>query len=224
MTDYARRYPNSVSLGDALTGLLDSAGGTGLPPYIEASALFPYLRGEAFVDELRRVGGWKLVNAAYARPPASTEQILHPEKYLRVEQPDAVKLKVGLPAPWRQVATGTVGEFDTGQLLERNGIDPGTAQDAAAGWGGGAYELWRQGALPDPACQAPCAKRDAVVIAWRWDSAKDAREFGQALRTAVKRMRGGASAIVAGDRSTVLALAPTAAQASALAANSLAGG
>jgi len=221
MTDYARRYPGSVSLGDALTSLLDSSGGTGLPPYIEVSALFPYLRGEAFVSELRRVGGWKLVNAAYDRPPSSTEQILHPEKYLRVEQPDPVTLTVRLAAPWRRVAKGTVGEFDTGQLLQRSGA--GDAVDAAAGWGGGAYELWRNGPLPDPACPAPCAKRDALVVAWRWDSVKDAREFERALRPAVKGMRGAASAIVPGDGTTVLALAPTAAQARTLASQSPAG-
>ena len=220
MTDYARRYPNSVSLGDSLTSVLASAGGTGLPPYVEASLLFPYLRGEQFVDELRRVGGWKLVDAAYARPPASTEQILHPEKYLKVEQPDRVTLKVPLRAPWRRVAQGSVGEFDTGQLLQSAG--PAVAEDAAAGWGGGTYELWRNGPLPDPACPAPCAKRDALVLAWKWDSTKDAREFERVLRRAVKRMRGGASAIVTGDKSTVLVLAPTAAQAQALASTSLA--
>jgi hypothetical protein len=221
MTEYAERYPGSVSLGDALTSLLDSAGGTGLPPYIEASALFPYLRGEQFVDELRRVGGWRLVNAAYERPPSSTEQIIHPEKYLKVEQPDPVVLKVPLTAPWRRVARGSVGEFDTSQLLQSRG--PAVAEDAAAGWGGGTYELWRNGPLPDPACPAPCAKRDALVVAWKWDSATDAREFERALRPAVKRMRGGASAIVPGNTSTVLALAPTPAQAQALASRSLAG-
>jgi hypothetical protein len=223
MTDYAERYPASVSIGDALTGLLDSAGGTGLPPYVEASALFPYLRGEAFVSELRRVGGWKLVDAAYERPPASTEQIIHPEKYLKVEQPDPVSLRVPLAAPWRRVAEGSLGEFDTAQLLQQNGVDVATAEDAAAGWGGGSYALWRNGPLPDPACPAPCAKRDALVLAWKWDTPDDAREFERALRGAVKRMRGGASAIVSGDATTVLALAPTAAQAQQLASRSLAG-
>jgi hypothetical protein len=220
MTQYAERYPGAVSIGDALTSVLDSAGGTGLPPYFEASALFPYLRGEAFVGELRRVGGWRLVNAAYERPPTSTEQIMHPEKYLQVEQPVPVVLRVPLTAPWRRVAKGSVGEFDTAQVLQLGQRD--LAEQAAAGWGGGSYELWRNGPLPDPACAAPCRKRDAIVLAWRWDTPKDARQFERALRTYTAKLPAGtASAIVTGDRSTVLALAPTPALAQTLAARSL---
>jgi hypothetical protein len=220
MTEYAKRYPAAVSLGDALSSVLSSAGGTGLPPYFEASALFPYLRGEAFVGELRRVGGWRLVNAAYERPPTSTEQIMHPEKYLRVEQPVAVVPRVGLTAPWRRVAKGSMGEFDTLQLLQRGNRD--LAEQAAAGWGGGAYELRRNGPLPDPACPAPCRKRDALVMAWAWDTPKDARQFERALRAYVAKLpKGTESAIATGDRRTVLVLAPTTAQAQTLAARSL---
>ncbi len=45
------------------------------------------------------------------------------------------------------------------------------AGDAAAGWGGGSYELWTAG-----------ASRNALVLGWAWDTALDARQFDRALR------------------------------------------
>ena len=44
--------------------------------------IFPYLRGMVFCVKLTNEGGWKAIDEAYKNPPVSTEQILHPEKYL----------------------------------------------------------------------------------------------------------------------------------------------
>ena len=41
----------------------------------------PYSDGPAFVQRVRNQGGWAAVNALYADPPASTEQVIHPAKY-----------------------------------------------------------------------------------------------------------------------------------------------
>jgi len=100
------------------------------------------------------------------RPPASTEQVLHPEKYLRVEQPD----RVAAPSlrGWKVLERSTVGEWLTARLLAGAG---GTgAAEAAAGWGGDAYTLLGRG------------DERALGIRWRWDTARDAREFASALR------------------------------------------
>jgi hypothetical protein len=153
------------SAGDALTGLLGSALSSGpkLPKFLMDQLLFPYTGGMAFVqalvDEAR--GRWTLVNLAErVRPPDSTEQILHPEKYLRVEQPLPVSLDVHLGAGWRRVAAGTWGEFQTRELVGA----------AAAGWGGDRYELW----------QGPGG--NVLAMRWRWDTRRDAREFAAAAR------------------------------------------
>src|SRR5215207_10676122 len=71
---------------ELLGGLAASAfGGSGdLPPFLTAQLVFPYTAGEQFVQRLLEVGNgrWKVVDAALRfRPPASTEQILHPGKY-----------------------------------------------------------------------------------------------------------------------------------------------
>ncbi|WP_135829472.1 Hvo_1808 family surface protein [Halorussus halobius] len=41
----------------------------------------PYSDGPAFVRQVRERGGWEAVNDLYEDPPASTEQVIHPEKY-----------------------------------------------------------------------------------------------------------------------------------------------
>jgi hypothetical protein len=210
MVEYERRHvPPGEALGSAL-GALGASGGVSLPPYLRRTFEFPYIAGKAFVERLHRTaGGWKLVNYALrARPPASTEQVLHPEKYLAAERPRRVSLNVELPDGWRRVARGTIGELDTRELLRVAG-DPGGAAAAAEGWGGGAFELWRRGPLPDAGCPSPCRRRDALVVAWKWDSARDRREFERELRRYAAKALDGGAAIASRGSVTSLALAPS---------------
>jgi hypothetical protein len=205
MLTYGERH---FSADQSIAGLFASLGqDTGdLPPFVEAQLLFPYLGGQAFVQRLFATGNdsWKVLNAADRfRPPASTEQVLHPEKYLAVEQPLrvgglGVARVLGREAGWRRVAAGTWGEWATGELLG----NPAEAE----GWGGDHYELWQQ---PTGACQAPCRQRDALVMRWRWDTPRDAREFETALREWLPRQPG-PSAVRAAGRDVTLALAPDA--------------
>ncbi len=93
MTRYGERF---IGRGELLASAIGSAfAPTGdLPPYIEAQTVFPYLAGQQFVQELlRRAGGrWALVDdAERVRPPVSTEQVLHPERYLRADEPKPVR-------------------------------------------------------------------------------------------------------------------------------------
>ncbi|HWK26249.1 MAG TPA: hypothetical protein VNS09_06795 [Solirubrobacter sp.] len=199
MQEYLLRHLGARALG----GMLASGADTGpeLPQFLQNQLLFPYLDGMRFVQALRqRAGGaWTLVDLAdRVRPPDSTEQILHPDKWVAVEAPLPVRLDVALGAGWRRTASGTFGEWQTRELI-------GDAK-AAAGWGGDRYELWQQGTCED----SPCRDRDVLVMRWRWDSERDAREFDAALREApVAR---DANATVWFWRNTVtLALAPTAA-------------
>ena len=210
MQEYLVRY---VGTEKALSGLLGStlhAGGPDLPPFIEAQQLFPYTGGMQFVQALKdRAGGsWKLVDLAdRLRVPDSTEQVLHPDKWVAVETPLPVRLDVPLHDDWRRVTSGTWGEWQTNQLL-------GGDQDAAAaGWGGDRYELWQR----SPCTAPPCRDADALVMRWRWDSERDAREFVDALET----VRFKSASVVAPDGDTVtLVLAPTVALARRLAASS----
>jgi hypothetical protein len=237
MDEYARRFISpGAALGSAFSALGPSAKASeSIPPYLLSSLLFSYLVGERFVNRLRSVAhGWKVVNYALAkRPPASTEQVIHPEKYLVNERPVAVRLRLrGLvPSGWKRAAEGTIGEFDTDELLKL-GVDDGPAGDAAAGWGGGRYELWAPRSVSG--CSAPCRKQSVMVVSWVWDTAADAGEFDRALRSYVEeglsgRAAGpgawsvgdGAAAVRARGLHTTLALAPSTAQAARIASGAL---
>ena len=196
MFTYAERYFTSEqSLGGVLSSLGQDTGD--LPPFIEAQLIFPYVQGQEFIKRLYAAGGWGVVDAAYRfRPPASTEQIMHPDKYLAVELPDKVRLQANPGAGWRRVVGGTWGEWATGQLV---------GNQAATGWGGDRYELWQRGSDD---CSAPCRDRDALVMRWRWDDRASAQRFAMALD---EWSVGKPGALAVGSRGleVALALAPS---------------
>jgi hypothetical protein len=149
--------------------ILDSA-----PPFIVSTLLFPYDEGATFVTALYDEGGWDLVNQAYANPPQSTEQILHPEKYLEGEAPIEVAVNDPLPAlspGWEILEVNTFGEYMTGLFLDSGEIRPSTALEAAEGWGGDEYVV--------------AAREDGTALVWstEWDTEEDAEEFFTVLST-----------------------------------------
>ncbi|WP_309221873.1 Hvo_1808 family surface protein [Halorussus sp. MSC15.2] len=62
----------------------------------------PYSDGPAFVRMVHEVGGWDAVNALYADLPASTEQVIHPQKY-GIDQPTNVSLNDETTEAWSRV-------------------------------------------------------------------------------------------------------------------------
>jgi hypothetical protein len=221
MLRYAERFVDLDTLLELATDPDLVAGGTNLPELLEAQTSFAYLRGRAFVKSLWEVGNdWDLVDIALrSRPPLSTEQILHPFKYLTYERPLPVRLHAGdeLSPAWRHLTGGVLGELDTYLLLRE--VLGASARRAAAGWGGQRTQLWRRGAS---ACAAPCTSRDVLIAAWRWDTRRDARQFGRALRAylveglgaspAGRQLWSHRGAWIAADRSgatTTLAFAPS---------------
>ena len=210
MDSYTRRY---IKPGEALSSAFSSlgpsaAGSDDIPPYLMSSLLFSYVVGERFVNRLREVGGgWKLVDYALRkRPPSSTEQVIHPEKYLRNERAVDVPMPASVGPGWRRLAAGTVGEFDTHQMLKL-AVEDLRAGDAAAGWGGGRYALWARSA------------QRVLVVRWAWDTARDAAEFRPAVRAYVaKALRGRRAVVSARGLRTTLVIAPTTALASDVAA------
>ncbi|HEX3427427.1 MAG TPA: hypothetical protein VHS36_01365 [Candidatus Limnocylindrales bacterium] len=112
-----------------------------MPPILRESLLFPYTVGLGWVSGLQASGGWQAVDAAFAHPPSSTEQIIHPEKYANGEQPIPVDLPKDLATRlgtgWKVALQDTFGEFQMQVWLKQNTTVPAaTAIDAAAGWGG----------------------------------------------------------------------------------------
>ena len=180
MFDYAAEH-----LGEAFPGGREQAlqtlgasallGNEKLPPYLQRSLVFPYVEGARFIDA---IGTWAAANRALAdRGPDSTEQILHPDKFRR-DSPQRVRLERSPGSAWKDAVSGTLGEWDTVELI-RTSDSPVRAERAAAGWGGGRYDLWRRGS------------ELALALAWTWDTPRDAAELAAALPRYVERTLGG---------------------------------
>ena len=116
--------------------------------------------------------GWRAIDAAYADPPQSTEQILHPEKYLERDEPVLVSLPPltdTLGIGWERIDSETLGEFQTTLYLAQQ-VDQATAEQASAGWDGDEYAVYGRD------------EDDVLVLATVWDSAADREEFVSAYR------------------------------------------
>lgn len=118
------------------TSVLDSS-----PMWIQRDLAFPYEHGLVFTGFLVQEGGLKSVDEAYLDLPVSTEQILHPEKYLRSEVPsDLSTFSVELEG-WELFDEATFGEWGI-RLLLMDSLLPGEMTQAAAGWGNDAYSAF----------------------------------------------------------------------------------
>jgi hypothetical protein len=173
------------------TGGIDRA-----PLAIREAMIFPYRAGFGFVAALRRQRPWSAVDAAFARPPRSTEQILHPERYLADDRPVPVQIDA-LPAlrGFARAHETVWGELGFQIFLRSHGVDAAVAAQAAAGWGGDrAVVLARElGAAGVPAGAAAGAaagegarpldrrpQRAAGVSRSEWDTEVDAIEAEEA--------------------------------------------
>jgi hypothetical protein len=106
-----------------------------VPPVLKRSIMAPYSDGVGFVHYLRRKGGWASVDQAWQKLPQSTEQILHPEKYLAGEAPEVVPVP---PPPVKDAALtyrDVLGE-QTFRLLFQDWMPVRTAVDRARDWAG----------------------------------------------------------------------------------------
>jgi hypothetical protein len=154
---------------EALSGEGMQAGQESLdqaPPIIRETFMFPYIYGLDFVATLQGEG-WEAVNEAFADPPRSSEQILHPEKYLAGDEPQIMALPPltdTLGGGWRLVEAETLGEFQTGLYLAQQ-VDQATADLASAGWDGDQYALYVQDGA------------EVLAFATAWDSTEDRGEF-----------------------------------------------
>ena len=177
-----------TEMGELLAAALDPAAMEALnnaPAYLRETATFPYQDGLAFVGRLLANGGYPAVDAAFADPPDSTEQVLHSEKYLTREAPLEVTLPSAVPdvlgAGWAMVGQDTLGELILRIWLTDGGVLSTPARTATAGWGGDRLALYR----------GPGGKT-AVLLRTEWDTALDAQEFMFQAQTAAAKLMPGA--------------------------------
>lgn len=163
-------------IGQLPPSALDSpAPGAEMPPALTRLFYFPYDYGEAFVSALYETGGWQAVNDAYRDPPATTEQVIHPEKYLIKESPSGVEaLPLSIPG-WQKERTDRLGEHFIRVMLQTWLSEPEAAR-AARGWGDDSLTCYEF--------------QDDYLFAWQiaWDSKEDAAQFHDAFLRMLKEL------------------------------------
>lgn len=198
---------HALAEGDATSAMLDALlkprGGTALevpegllqaqtllgsamsnaPPILVRSLLAPYTDGLAFTNYLRRKGGFAAVDDAWRSPPESTEQLLHPEKFLKREAPLVVPLPPppGFAPDLKERFHDVMGE-QTVRLFLEEWLPGRTATAAAADWGGD-----RMSAFADEA-----RKRWAFAWHLRFDTPAAAERAFVAFSRAAPLMETGA--------------------------------
>ncbi len=127
---------------------------------------FPYAVGLPFVEAVVDAGGQARLDASFRKPPATTEQVLHPDRFLAGES----WRKVPPPrADGDIIAESSLGELGlilvTGTTTSRS-----DSRRAAEGWAGDSYRAW--------------TKDDRTCIRWyiEMDSSTDTAELVAALQ------------------------------------------
>ncbi|MEK6221953.1 MAG: hypothetical protein N2D54_06860 [Chloroflexota bacterium] len=151
------------------------------PAFASPDQLFVYNQGSAFVAALQANGGWGRVNDAYLSPPTTTEQIMHPEKYLAAEQPLAIlspDISSILDNNWEVQKDDALGEWLTFLMLSYpnsfdSPLDVNASAQAAAGWGGDRAQVYFNN----------IENLTVGTYQWAWDTSEDASEFSVAIHS-----------------------------------------
>jgi hypothetical protein len=174
-TQWLRTYASQDEIADLLeiTSSIESPVFSTAPEFIQQSMVFPYNQGLEFVLYFHLKGQWSAVDDVYLNPPASTEQILHPENY-----PDDVPVILDVPdlaaelgPDWRQLDRDILGEWQLKMMLSEYLLED-VAGNAAKGWGGDTYIALHNDALD----------RSALVLIVAWDTDLDATQYYEAMR------------------------------------------
>jgi hypothetical protein len=153
--------------------------GEQVPAYLQERFKFPYLDGAAFVLALKASApGFEAVDAAHRAPPRSTEEILHPERYLSGGDPPR---RLSLAEVEQELRLDDAGlELVYQDTLGELGVRSLVGARAAAGWGGDRAGLWVR------------RRDEARLVVWVtvWDSPAEALELFDGLETRARERFG----------------------------------
>jgi hypothetical protein len=116
------------------------------PPFLKDALIFPYLDGMTFSAAILKPSGWSGLAGIFAKPPASTQQILHPDLYTSGKVPAPLSLpsmEKTLGADWTKLEENAMGEFGWKEVLKQFLGEP-RAKPLAAAWDGDRYVVYEQ--------------------------------------------------------------------------------
>ncbi|MBK7908153.1 MAG: hypothetical protein IPJ78_16530 [Gemmatimonadetes bacterium] len=142
------------------------------PLYIQETMLFPYLSGAEFIRQFKRRRSGEAPFSPFA---SSTEQVLHPEKYLDSIPDVPTRVTLAAPGGASLVHEDNLGEFETRLFVYQHLKDEGTAVAASMGWDGDRFQVVNTAA--------------GAALGWVtvWDSPVDAAEFRDVMQRLLER-------------------------------------
>jgi hypothetical protein len=116
------------------------------PLFLKDALIFPYLDGLNFSAAVLRPAGWSSLPGVFAKPPASTQQILHPDLY----KSGKVATPVSLPSmdkavgpEWTKLEDNVMGEFGWKEVLKQF-LGEAKAAERSVAWDGDRYVVYEQ--------------------------------------------------------------------------------
>jgi hypothetical protein len=181
MSEYlARKTGQTLKDSPGLVAMMStmSENGTGQYPVFESAPLyervtliFPYTKGMLFQNALFQRDGLDGFGAVFRKPPVSTQQVLHPEKYFAGVTPSDPPLPEPKLRGYKGLVGGALGELEHGILLEQYASKERSAE-LAPHWKGSSFEL----------LENRKAGRVVLLYAVEWDSEDAARQYFTAYR------------------------------------------
>jgi hypothetical protein len=132
----------SMLIGDmASTPMLQKA-----PPFLKDALVFPYLDGLNFSAAVLKPAGWSALSNVFAKPPVSTQQILHPALYRSGKTPAPIQLPSmdkALGSDWTKLEDNSMGEFGWKEVLKQF-LGEARAAHLSPAWDGDRYQVYEQ--------------------------------------------------------------------------------
>jgi hypothetical protein len=147
------------------------------PLYLRETLVFPYSQGMLFQNAVFQRMKQQAFEEVFRKPPVSTQQILHPDKYFASVEPTKPTLPQ-LPDAhgYKRIADGTVGELDHSVLLKQYCSKEESAA-VSPHWRGGAYALLEH--------HSP--NRVVLLYAVEWDTPDSAGRYFRAYRQVLEK-------------------------------------
>ncbi len=181
MSEYlARKMGQSLKESPALVAMMskmtESSGQYPVfdqaPLYLRHTLVFPYTKGMLFQHAVYERDGMNAFAEVFRKPPLSTQQILHPDKYFANLKPADPELPdPHLPRGYKGLVGGSLGELEHGILLEQY-TTKAHADELAPHWRGSSFELREN----------KKAGRAVLLYSVEWDTEAAARDYFDAYR------------------------------------------
>jgi len=147
------------------------------PLYERTTLVFPYTKGMLFQNALFQRDGVAAFGEVFRKPPLSTQQIIHPDKYFSGTQPTQPALPdPHLPHGYKGLVGGSLGELEHGILIEQF-AGKERAAELVHHWRGSNFEL----------VENKKAARVVLLYSSEWDSDESARSYFAAYREILKK-------------------------------------